>query len=77
MLRWHCHNMAAAMVMANMAHRITAITRTVMAEVVVATRITVIIKADIISTMVGDTSGIVSRLSVKSIMKCAKYCLNK
>lgn len=77
MLRWHCHNMAAAMVMANMAHRITAITRMVMVEAVVATRITVIIKADTISTMVGDTSGKLSRLCEKSIMKCAKYCLNK
>lgn len=62
MLRWHCHNMAEVMVMANMAHLITAITRTVMTEaVVVATRIIVIIKADIISTMVGDTSGIPSK----------------
>lgn len=65
------------MVMANMAHLITAITRTVMVEVVVATRTTVIIKADIISTMVGDTSGKLSRLCEKSIMICAKYCLNK
>lgn len=61
MLRWHCHNMAEAMVMAIMAHLITAITRTVMAEAMVATRIIAIIKADIISTMVGDTSGIQSK----------------